>query len=102
MPSESSAIHPAAVVLKSRLGCCVEVAERTQIVESVLGDYTYVMNDGDVIYSHIGKFCSIASHVRINPGNIGRDDRVRAVVDSCRDRGIPIRIGVMSGSVMAP
>lgn len=69
MPSESPAIHPAAVVLKSRLGCCVEVAARTQITESVLGDYTYVMNDGDVIYSHIGKFCSIASHVRINPGN---------------------------------
>jgi len=37
--------------------------------------------------------------LRINPGNIGRDDRVRAVVDSCRDRGIPIRIGVNAGSL---
>ena len=37
--------------------------------------------------------------IRINPGNIGDEDRVRAVVDACRSRGIPIRIGVNSGSV---
>ncbi len=37
--------------------------------------------------------------VRINPGNIGSDDRVKAVVDACRGRNIPIRIGVNSGSV---
>jgi (E)-4-hydroxy-3-methylbut-2-enyl-diphosphate synthase len=37
--------------------------------------------------------------LRINPGNIGREDRVRAVVDSARDRGIPIRIGVNAGSL---
>jgi (E)-4-hydroxy-3-methylbut-2-enyl-diphosphate synthase len=37
--------------------------------------------------------------LRINPGNIGRDDRVREVVNSCRDKGIPIRIGVNAGSL---
>jgi len=37
--------------------------------------------------------------LRINPGNIGREDRVRAVVDCARDRGIPIRIGVNAGSL---
>ena len=37
--------------------------------------------------------------LRINPGNIGRDDKVREVVDSCRDKGIPIRIGVNAGSL---
>lgn len=37
--------------------------------------------------------------LRINPGNIGREDRVRAVVDAARDRGIPIRIGVNAGSL---
>ena len=37
--------------------------------------------------------------VRINPGNIGSDDRVKAVVDACKGRNIPIRIGVNSGSV---
>ncbi len=37
--------------------------------------------------------------IRINPGNIGDDDRVRAVADACRARRIPIRIGVNSGSL---
>lgn len=37
--------------------------------------------------------------LRINPGNIGRDDRVQAVISSARDKGIPIRIGVNAGSL---
>lgn len=37
--------------------------------------------------------------IRINPGNIGSDERVKAVADACRARHIPIRIGVNSGSV---
>ena len=37
--------------------------------------------------------------LRINPGNIGREDRVKAVVESARDHGIPIRIGVNAGSL---
>ncbi len=37
--------------------------------------------------------------IRINPGNIGDDSRVKAVADACRVRNIPIRIGVNSGSV---
>ncbi len=37
--------------------------------------------------------------IRINPGNIGGDDRVKAVADICREKKIPIRIGVNSGSV---
>lgn len=37
--------------------------------------------------------------LRINPGNIGKEDRVRAVVDSARDHNIPIRIGVNAGSL---
>ena len=40
-----------------------------------------------------------ADKIRINPGNIGADDRVKAVADACRQRGLPIRIGVNSGSV---
>ena len=40
-----------------------------------------------------------ASKVRINPGNIGGEDRVKAVVDVCRDKKIPIRIGVNGGSL---
>ncbi len=37
--------------------------------------------------------------LRINPGNIGREDRIRAVVESARDKNIPIRIGVNAGSL---
>lgn len=37
--------------------------------------------------------------LRINPGNIGRDDRVHAVVESARDKNVPIRIGVNAGSL---
>ena len=40
-----------------------------------------------------------AAKIRINPGNIGGEDRVRAVVDVCRERKIPIRIGVNGGSL---
>lgn len=37
--------------------------------------------------------------IRINPGNIGSDDKVKAVVDKCNSKNIPIRIGVNSGSL---
>ena len=37
--------------------------------------------------------------VRINPGNIGGEDRVKAVAHACREKGIPIRIGVNGGSL---
>ena len=37
--------------------------------------------------------------IRINPGNIGDDSRVKAVADACRTHGVPIRIGVNSGSL---
>ena len=40
-----------------------------------------------------------ASKIRINPGNIGGEDRVQAVVDVCKDKKIPIRMGVNGGSL---
>ena len=40
-----------------------------------------------------------AAKIRINPGNIGGEDRVKAVVDVCKDKQIPIRIGVNGGSL---
>lgn len=40
--------------------------------------------------------------VRINPGNIGGEDRVKAVVDACRRNNVPIRIGVNGGSLEKP
>ena len=43
-----------------------------------------------------------ADKVRINPGNIGSEDRVKAVADACRQKNIPIRIGVNGGSLEKP
>lgn len=40
-----------------------------------------------------------ADKIRINPGNIGSEDRVRAVVEAAKERNIPIRVGVNSGSL---
>ncbi len=40
-----------------------------------------------------------ASKIRINPGNIGEEERVREVVKACRERNLPIRIGVNGGSL---
>ena len=40
-----------------------------------------------------------ADKIRINPGNIGSTDRVKAVVDVAKERNIPIRVGVNSGSL---
>ena len=40
-----------------------------------------------------------ADGIRINPGNIGSEDRVKKIVDACKNRNIPIRVGVNSGSV---
>ena len=43
-----------------------------------------------------------ADKVRINPGNIGAPERVKAVAQACRVRGVPIRIGVNGGSLEKP
>jgi phosphonate metabolism protein (transferase hexapeptide repeat family) len=62
-------IHPTAQVRDSTFGAYCEVGARTKVAESRFGDYSYVVNDADIIYSEIGRFCSIAAQTRINPGN---------------------------------
>lgn len=66
---EDPRIDPTAMVKDTVLGPWTAIGARTLIQETVFGDYSYASNDCDIIYSRIGKFCSIASHVRINPGN---------------------------------
>jgi phosphonate metabolism protein (transferase hexapeptide repeat family) len=62
-------IDPSATVRDSRLGRFCEIGPRCRIAESEFGDYAYIAEDGEVIYTTIGKFCSIAAQVRLNPGN---------------------------------
>lgn len=56
----------------------------------------------DIHFSHEAALAAVkygADKIRINPGNIGSKDRVKAVVDACSAAGVPIRIGVNSGSL---
>ncbi len=62
-------IHRTASVRATTFGIYNEVGARTKVAESNFGDYAYVVNDSDIIYTDVGKFCSIAAHTRINPGN---------------------------------
>lgn len=62
-------IEPSASVVGCTLGRYTEVQARSSLTEVVLDDYSYVMNDAELIYTTIGKFCSLAAHIRINPVN---------------------------------
>ncbi|WP_445500267.1 chloramphenicol acetyltransferase [Microvirga sp. G4-2] len=67
--SENPTVDPSTTLRDCRLGRYTEVGARTSMIETILDDYSYIVHDGEVAYTTIGKFCSIASHVRINPGN---------------------------------
>ena len=71
--SEAPFIHEGARVVKSRIGSWTEIGRNTLIVESTIGDYTYDDGDVSVYSSQVGRYCSIANRVRINPGNHPRD-----------------------------
>jgi len=47
----------------------------------------------------IGAVENGADKIRINPGNIGGTEKIKAVVDACKERNVPIRVGVNSGSL---
>ncbi|WP_441238757.1 chloramphenicol acetyltransferase [Bradyrhizobium sp. 930_D9_N1_4] len=62
-------IDTSAKLHETRLGAYTEVGARTILNEVTMGDYSYVVNDAQITYTTIGKFCSIAAMTRINPGN---------------------------------
>ena len=67
----------------------VKEAVRTPLVADIHFDYRLAL----------GAVEAGADKIRINPGNIGADERVKAVAEACKARRIPIRIGVNSGSI---
>ncbi|WP_168206450.1 DapH/DapD/GlmU-related protein [Labrenzia sp. PHM005] len=67
--TEAPNIHPDAIVQNCELGKWTEVGGLTEMRESQMDDYSYIVQEGDVVWSTIGKFCSIARRVRLNPGN---------------------------------
>ncbi len=62
-------IDPTAKLHEVRLGAYCEVGARSILHEVTMRDYSYVVNDSEITYTTIGKFCSIAAMTRINPGN---------------------------------
>lgn len=100
-------IDPSSHVEACHMGAFTEIGPRCDVSETTFGDYSYVAGDAEIIYARIGKFVSIASHTRINPGNhpmerasqhhfsyrsaaygLGADDVV--VFDNRRARGVEI------------
>lgn len=67
--SETPLVDPTAAIVDATLGRYTEVGARTRIVASSFGDYSYIMENGDILFATVGKFCSFASGVRINPPN---------------------------------
>jgi phosphonate metabolism protein (transferase hexapeptide repeat family) len=62
-------VHPSADLRNATLGRFTALAERVSFKDSTLGDYSYVERHAEIIYSEIGKFCAIASDVRVNALN---------------------------------
>ena len=62
-------IDPTAKVQEGKFGIYCEVGARTMLLDVEMGDYSYVVNDSQMTYTTVGKFCSIAAMTRINPGN---------------------------------
>jgi phosphonate metabolism protein (transferase hexapeptide repeat family) len=61
--------HEHVLVHDSHVGSWTEIGANTHLSEATFDDYSYAAGDASIIYADVGRFCSIASHVRINPGN---------------------------------
>ena len=69
MLGEQPWVHETSRVTQSELGPWTAIGPNCSIAESTFGAYSYCAGDVAMIYSEVGKFCSLASHVRLNPGN---------------------------------
>lgn len=66
---EEPTIQEGCAIYNCDLGVWTEIGRNSRLIETSIGDYSYTDRDADMIYTQVGKFCSIASYVRINPGN---------------------------------
>ncbi len=67
--TEAPNVHETATVIACELGRWTEIHANVTMREVAFGDYSYIVRDGGVVWSTIGKFASIAQGARINPGN---------------------------------
>ncbi len=66
---ENGSFHETSEVIDTKFGKWNEVGEKCIFLESEIGDYTYFGENCDVAHTKMGKFCSVAKGVRINPSN---------------------------------
>lgn len=81
--------------------CTVPTIEAAQAIKEIKKQITIPLV-ADIHFDYHMAVASIengADKIRINPGNIGGEDKVAAVVDAARERNIPIRVGVSGGSL---
>ena len=81
--------------------CTVPTIEAAQAIKEIKKQITIPLV-ADIHFDYHMAVASIengADKIRINPGNIGGEDKVAAVVDAARERNIPIRVGVNGGSL---
>ena len=67
--SERPTIHSTCHIVDSWVGGWTELGPHTSVHESTFDDYSYCAGQVSIAYTDVGKFCSIAAQVRINPGN---------------------------------
>lgn len=67
--SDQPRIGKDSIIHDVTFGYANEVGDRVKMVNVAFGDYSYLCDDSDIINATVGKFCSIAAHTRINPGN---------------------------------
>ncbi|MFC5067064.1 acetyltransferase [Flaviflagellibacter deserti] len=67
--SETPVIHPSATVLRTRVGPWTSIARGCEITDSDFLDFAYATPNVQIFNAEIGKFCNIATNVRINPTN---------------------------------
>ncbi len=66
---EQPYIHPTCRIRNSKIGSWTALGANTSMTDCVFGDYSYTAGSVQMIWSEVGKFCSIANGTRINPGN---------------------------------
>jgi phosphonate metabolism protein (transferase hexapeptide repeat family) len=67
--SAESSVSPCSQLHRTELGRWTEVAQRCVLNNVTLGDYSYIQNDCNLMFTEVGKFTSIAAAVRVNPSN---------------------------------
>ena len=67
--SEKPTIHPTCVIRNSKIGSWTSLGKDTRLNEVTFNDYSYTAGNVSIVYTTVGKFCSIANSARINPGN---------------------------------